>query len=98
MQISSRAGKKRGRGGKGRARTAEAEVEPAPKKAKKEKAAAAAAARGAPGGKAPFVDALGELGPNGQKRMKGGNPAASLCKNIRDNGKCPFEFCSFKHA
>jgi hypothetical protein len=44
-----------------------------------------------------FPDTEGAEGPNSLPRMKGGHPAGSPCKDLADDGKCPFKTCSFSH-
>lgn len=46
-----------------------------------------------------YVDAEGELGPNGLPRKKGGNPdSGKVCDRFAKSGVCKFNTCSFKHA
>ena len=44
-----------------------------------------------------WKDEVGALGPNGHKRMVGGNPKGGKCKGFA-NGGCNFKTCSFSHA
>ena len=49
-------------------------------------------------GKKTYKDEVGELGPNGLPRMKGGNPKGDACGKLKKTGKCPYESCSYSHA
>ena len=40
----------------------------------------------------------GTLGPNGLKRMVGGNPAGETCNRWKTKSGCNFPTCSFKHG
>ena len=62
---------------------------PSPKKSKTGKGA------GKPEGGWP--DEEGALGPNGLKRMAGGNPQSKQECRRHSAGGCPYKFCSYKH-
>ena len=62
---------------------------PSPKKLKTGKGA------GKPEGGWP--DEEGALGPNGLKRMTGGNPQSKQECRRHSAGGCPYKFCSYKH-
>ena len=64
-------------------------VEPAPKKLKGGKGS------GKPEGGWP--DEEGALGPNGLKRVAGGNPQSKQECRRHSAGGCPYKFCSYKH-
>ena len=44
-----------------------------------------------------WPDEDGALGPNGLKRIAGGNPDAKQECRRHSAGGCPYKFCSYKH-
>ena len=44
-----------------------------------------------------WPDEEGALGPNGLKRLKGGNPESKQECRRHSAGGCPYKFCSYKH-
>ena len=54
-------------------------------------------AGGAGNGEGPrYPDKEGAIGPNGLKRLYGGNPDGTPCLKHK-KGECPFKTCSYSH-